>query len=270
MTVTYKLGQFEGPLNLLLHLIDQAEIHIQDISMSEIADQYMEYLHNIQKLELEIMSEFLVMAATLLYMKSQHLLPKPPIIEWEEDATNEELDPRAELIHKLLEYQKYKRIAHYLQQCEEERSLIFSKEPEDLTPFMPTVFQHLLDGLHVSDLIDAFCKVRNRASSRTQVATIHRDEIPFRNRMKSIMEVLFPLGKDGKVMFSHFLDDPVIRSELVGFFLALLELMKMKQIHCYQDSLFADIVIQWSGEVDEDGLSAAEVDYGKLIIYGGG
>lgn len=264
MTVTYKLEQFEGPLDLLLHLIDQAEINIQDISISEITDQYMEYLHNMQELELEITSEFLVMAATLLSMKSQQLLPKPPVMEWDdyEEYVDDEPDPRAELIRKLIEYRKYKGIAEHLRERETERSMIFSKEPEDLTPFMPTAPDNPVDGLHVTDLIEAFRKALSKASRRTQVATIHRDEISVKDRIKSIIDTLRPFGKGGKMMFSNLLSEHLTRSEIVVSFLALLELMKMKQVRCYQDSLFEDIVIQWSGEVDtEDGLSDAEVDY---------
>ncbi|MCE5169609.1 segregation/condensation protein A [Paenibacillus profundus] len=262
--VTYKLDLFEGPLDLLLHLIDKAEINIQDISISEITDQYMDYLHNMHELELEITSEFLVMAATLLSMKSQQLLPKPPVMDWEDDFVDyddDDMDPRSELIRKLIEYRKYKGIAEHLRERETERSLIFTKEPEDLSPYMPTAQENPVEGLHVTDLIAAFQKALRKAARRTQVATIHRDEISVKDRIQDIVRALRPVGNGGKTMFSKLLSEQMSRHEIVVTFLALLELMKMKQIQCYQDQLFEDIVIQWNGEVETDGLSDVEVDY---------
>ncbi|MBG9793592.1 segregation and condensation protein A [Paenibacillus dendritiformis] len=264
MSVTYKLELFEGPLDLLLHLIDQAEIAIQDISISEITDQYMDYLHSMKELELDITSEFLVMAATLLAMKSQQLLPKPPVMEWDDDLMDyeeEELDPRAELIRKLVEYRKYKGIAEHLRGKESERSLLFTKEPEDLTPFMPSKPSNPVEGLHVSDLIAAFQKALRKASRRTMVATIHRDEISVKDRIRDIVTVLRPVGRGGKLMFSKLLSEQLTRHEVVVTFLAVLELMKMKQIRCFQDRVFDEIVIQWQGDVEDDGLSDVEVDY---------
>lgn len=136
VTVLYKLETFEGPLDLLLHLIDKAEIDIQDIPVSVITEQYMDYLQTMQELELDITSEFLVMAATLLSIKSKLLLPKPPVIEIEDFDYYEDdgYDPRAELVQRLIEYRKFKNIAVQLLDMESERSLIFTKEPEDLGP----------------------------------------------------------------------------------------------------------------------------------------
>ncbi|WP_195571068.1 segregation and condensation protein A [Paenibacillus sp. 1001270B_150601_E10] len=263
MPFTYKLESFEGPLDLLLHLIDESEIQIQDISVHEITDQYMEYLQSMQELELEITSEFLVMAATLLSMKSHQLLPKPPVMEWEEfpDYYDDEPDPREELIRKLIEYRKYKNIAEQLKEKETERGLIFSKEAEDLTPFMPTTPSNPVEGLHINDLVQAFHKALRKAARREQVATIHRDEISVKDRIRDIITTLRPNGRGSKVMFSKLLDENMSRHEIVVTFLALLELMKMKQIKCYQDSLFEDIVIQWHGELDEGGVSDVEIDY---------
>ncbi|OPA81393.1 segregation/condensation protein A [Paenibacillus selenitireducens] len=263
-TVTYKLEAFEGPLDLLLHLIDKAEIDIQNVSISEITDQYMEYLHSMQELELDITSEFLVMAATLLSMKSKLLLPKPPVIELDEDFyydPEDELDPRAELILKLMEYRKYKGIAEHLREMEQERSLIFSKEPEDLTPFMPTVLENPVKGLHTSDLIRAFQKALRKVTRRNTVARIHRDEISVKDRIRDVVSSLRQLGKGGQLLFSKLLEAEMDRHEVVVTFLAILELMKMKQIRCYQDHLFDDIVIQWKGDERIDGLQEAEINY---------
>ncbi|MBP1999496.1 segregation and condensation protein A [Paenibacillus shirakamiensis] len=263
MTVLYKLETFEGPLDLLLHLIDQAEIDIQHISISDITDQYLLYLHSMQELELEITSEFLVMAATLLSMKSKLLLPKPPVIEIEEfyDDYEEEEDPREELIRKLIEYRKYKGIAEHLHDKEWERSLIFSKEPEDLSPFMPEIVENPVKGLHAGDLIAMFQKAIRKAAKRNIVTRIHRDEISVKDRIRDVVTTLEQSGRGGRVMFSTLIHISMDRHEIVVTFLAILELMKMRQIVCYQDRLFEDIVMEWRGEGKLDGLSETEINY---------
>lgn len=263
-TVLYKLESFEGPLDLLLHLIDKAEIDIHQISVSEITDQYLEYLHNMQELELEVTSEFLVMAATLLSMKSKQLLPKPPVIEFDDEfdyLLDEEEDPREELIRQLIEYRKFKGIAEHLHEREWERSLIFSKEPEDLTPYMPEVEENPVKGLHAADLIAMFQKAIRKAVKRNTVAKIHRDEISVKDRIREIVSALENVGKGGRVLFSKLLHQEMSRHEIVVTFLAVLELMKMKQIVCFQNKLFDDIVMEWRGEGKADELSGIEIDY---------
>lgn len=259
MTVLYKLESFEGPLDLLLHLIDKAEIDIHEISISEITDQYMMYLGAMQELELDVTSEFLVMAATLLAMKSKQLLPKPPVIEDFEDSWMDDgLDPRDELIQKLVEYRKFKMIAEQLREKEHERSLVYTKEPEDLTPYMPKVQENPVKGLHVSDLILAFQKALRRAARRNVISTVKRDEISVKDRIRDIAELL----KDhSMVRFSRLIRREMDRHEIVVTFLAILELMKMKQISCFQNRLFDDIVIQWKGDAAERELESIETDY---------
>ncbi|KKO52039.1 segregation and condensation protein A [Paenibacillus sp. DMB20] len=263
MSVLYKLETFEGPLDLLLHLIDKAEIDIQDIPVSEITEQYMAYLQSMQELELEITSEFLVMAATLLSIKSKLLLPKPPVIEMDEFDFYEEddVDPRAELIQRLIEYRKYKGIAQHLHEKEWERSLIYSKEPEDLSPFMPVVEENPVQGLHASDLIAAFQRALSKAVKRTSYARIQRDEISVKDRIREVVNTLESIGPGGRVLFSKLLHEEMVRHEIVVTFLAILELMKMKQIWCFQEKLFDDIVMEWRGEERFDGFSEVEIDY---------
>ncbi|WP_223066595.1 segregation and condensation protein A [Paenibacillus caui] len=264
MTVLYKLETFEGPLDLLLHLIDKAEIDIHEISISDITDQYMDYLHSMQELELEITSEFLVMAATLLSIKSKQLLPKPPVELWEDEYDMydyEEEDPQEELIRRLIEYRKFKNIAGVLHDKEWERSLIFTKEPEDLTPYLPEVPDNPVKGLHVSDLITVFQKALRKAVKRNTVARIQRDEISVKDRIKEVVTVLETAGRGGRVLFSKLLHEEMYRHEVVVTFLAILELMKMKLIICYQNKLFDDIVMEWKGEQSGNGFSEIEIDY---------
>jgi len=260
VSVLYKLESFEGPLDLLLHLIDKSEIDIHEISISEITIQYMEYLDAMKELELEVTSEFLVMAATLLAIKSNQLLPKPPVFEddygeWYED---DGIDTRDELIQKLIEYKKFKQIAEQLREKEIERSLVFSREPEDMTPFQSEVKVNPLEGLHVSDLVAAFQKALRKAARRNMIATVQRDEISVKDRIQDIVEVLRQFET---VRFSKLIRENMDKHEIVVTFLAILELMKMKHIRCFQHGLFDDIVIHWRGEASGDGISEIEVDY---------
>lgn len=261
MKVTFKLETFEGPLDLLLHLIDKAEVDIYNIPIKEITSQYLDYIQGMQELELEVTSEFLVMAATLLAIKSKMLLPKPPIIEYEDDVWDmeDDFDPRAELVQKLIEYRKYKGIADHLREKEQERSLIFTREPADLTPFVQQVVENPVEGLLLSDLLLAFKKALRKQASRNQVARIRRDEISVKDRIRQVADTLRHSG--GKILFSGLLSEDITREEIVVTFLALLELMKMKQILCYQHKLFEDIVIQAREDGNWDGEAVVEVDY---------
>ncbi|PZE21991.1 segregation and condensation protein A [Paenibacillus xerothermodurans] len=260
--VTYKLDTFEGPLDLLLHLIDTSEIDIYNIPIKEITDQYMGFLDAMQELELEVTSEFLVMAATLLSIKSKMLLPKPPVIELDYDhdyMLDDEYDPRAELVAKLIEYRKYKAIADHLRDKELERSLIYTREPEDLTPYAPKVIENPVRGLQVADLVYAFQRALRRMTSRNMVTKIRKDEISVKGRMQEVVRWLERAG--GKVLFSKLVDEDTSREGIVTTFLALLELMKVKAVVCFQHRLFEDIVIQAREEGLAHGFTADEISY---------
>jgi segregation and condensation protein A len=261
MKVTYKLEVFEGPLDLLLHLIDKNEVDIYNIPVKEITDQYLEYVKAMHELELEVTSEFLVMAATLLSIKSKMLLPKPPVIEFDDSLydLDDELDPRAELVQKLIEYRKYKSIADLLRDKEVERSLVYTREPEDLTPFLPQVQENPVLGLDVGDLLIAFQRTLRKMVNRNTVSKIRRDEISVKDRMKEVIYMVEEKG--GKLLFSKLFDYEMSREEIVVTFLALLELMKIKKIVCYQHSLFEDIVIQARQEELTVGLPTDEISY---------
>jgi segregation and condensation protein A len=260
LKVTYKLASFEGPLDLLLHLIDKTEVDIYNIPIKEITDQYLTYLSDMQEMELDITSEFLVMAATLLFIKSKMLLPKPPISTFDEDGYMDEgEDPRAELVRQLLEYRKYKGIADHLREKELERSLIYTREPVDLTPYVPIVQENPLKGIYITDLMSAFQKVLRRLVGRNVVTRIKRDEISVKDRMKEVIHLLQLRG--GKLLFSKLFDDDITREDIVVTFLSMLELMKMKVIVCYQHRLFDDIVIQAREGGIADGFAADEVSY---------
>lgn len=259
MSVLYKLETFEGPLDLLLHLIDQAEVDIYDIPISQITDQYMKYIETMQELQLDVTSEFLVMAATLLSIKSRMLLPKPPVVDLELEGLDEGEDPRAELIQKLIEYRQYKGIADHLRDRELERSLIFSKPPVDLTPFLPEIQDNPVKGLHVADLVLAFQQAIRRSTKRNSVSRIKRDEISVKDRIDQVLNWLEIY--EGKLQFSMLLQQGQSRQDIVVTFLAILELMKIKKISCYQHRRFEDIVIELNEGVIADGQSADEINY---------
>lgn len=263
MSVLYKLETFEGPLDLLLHLIDKAEIDIHDISISDITDQYMSYLEAMQELELDITSEFLVMAATLLSMKSRQLLPKPPVTEepWLTAEEDDGLDPREELIRKLIEYRKYKSVAGQLREREWDRSQVYTREPADLTPFVQVAAANPVEGLHVDDLIRAFQKALRRMAGRNRVSSIRKDEISVKDRIRDIVDTLKYRSNEGKMLFSQLVGENSDRQDIVVSFLAILELMKRRWVLCYQNALFDEIVLSWTGREEDDGrLLDIEVD----------
>lgn len=259
MGVSYKLEVFEGPLDLLLHLIDKNEIDIYNIPINDITNQYMEYLATMEDMQLDITSEFLVMAATLLSIKSKMLLPKPPVIDLDGNVEDSDIDPRMELVQKLIEYRKYKGIAEHLREKEIGRSLLYMREPEDLTPYMPKTVENPLKGIHMANLVFAFQRAIRRSNHRNRVTKIHRDEISVKDRIKLLIAALEHNG--GKVLFSRLMEDEMSREEIIVTFLALLELVKIKRVSCYQHSLFDDIVIRLREEGKHIGLSEIEVDY---------
>ncbi len=262
MSVTYKLPTFEGPLDLLLHLIDKAEVDITEIPISEITDQYMEYVKLMEELELEVASEFLVMAATLLAIKSKMLLPKPPPVDIGIDYEESGEDSLEELVHKLIEYRKYKAVAEQLREKELEQSLVFTREPHDLAPYAVHVEKTSpVEGIGTFDLLLAFRKALRREANRNTVAKIRRDEVSVKDRIRDVLTLLREQG--GRVLFSRLFNESSSRDEFVVSFLAVLELMKMKKITCYQHRLFEDIVIQAKeGEnIRDDELERMEIDH---------
>ena len=259
MSVQYKLEVFEGPLDLLLHLIDKNEVDIYNIPINDITNQYMAYLGTMDDLQMDVTSDFLVMAATLLSIKSKMLLPKPPVIDLDGLELDSDIDPRMELVQKLLEYRKFKGIAEHLREKEIDRSLIYMREPEDLTPYMTKKVENPLKGIHMADLIFAFQRAIKRSAHRNRVTKIHRDEISVKDRIHQIVTALEECG--GKTLFSKLLGDTMERDEIIVTFLAILELIKIKKVSCYQHNLFDDIVIRLREEGEHIGLSDIEIDY---------
>jgi segregation and condensation protein A len=238
-----KLDAFEGPLDLLLHLIKKLEIDIYEIQVSVITEQYLDFIHHMKVLELDIASEYLVMAASLIEMKSRMLLPKPELLIDDDlfGEDHEEEDPREELIRRLVEYRQYKEAAEILKDREEEQAQVFTKKPHDLSDFKGALPEAPLAPVSVYDMLSAFQHLlRRKQLGRPLHTKIERQSLPVGDRMKDILSHLKrakePLAFESLFPYPN-------RTHIVVTFLALLELMKLKHIECVQSQNFQDISI---------------------------
>jgi segregation and condensation protein A len=235
---TIRLDAFEGPLDLLMHLIERNKIDIYDIPIATLTEQYMEYLAKFKEFNIEVASEFLVMAATLLQIKSRILLPKVKKIEAEE----EEEDPRQELVDRLLEYRRFKEVSDILDQLAQEQEKMFFRPPADLPAhYLPP------ENMEVGLLWEAFLTVLE-ANEVPQVSLVKREVFSVQDKM---VDILAMLGKSGgEIHFSEAFSHSGTKSEVITTFLALLELIKVKRIAIRQPQSFAEIYIRArTGEV---------------------
>ncbi len=243
MAIPVKLQVFEGPLDLLLHLIDKNKINIYDIPILEITDQYLEYVRNMEQDDMNVTSEFMVMAATLLDIKSRMLLPKV------QDEDEEEEDPREELVRRLLEYRKFKYMAQEL----EDRSIIaahfFYKEkdlPKEVEEYRePLDYGKLLGKTTLDKLGNIFRDVINRQKFRVDpvrsgFGTIEREEVNAENKELYIRAYL---AAHKTASFRKLLEHQNNRFEIIVAFLIILELIKTGEIRVEQEETFGDIII---------------------------
>ncbi|WP_405101342.1 segregation/condensation protein A [Oceanobacillus sp. FSL H7-0719] len=238
-----KLEQFEGPLDLLLHLIKQYEIDIYDIPVAEITQQYMQYIHTMQQLELNIASEYLVMASTLVAIKSQMLLPKQELPDDEEEYVE---DPRDELMQRLIEYRKYKEAAQKLQEKEKEGTHIYTRPPVAFNDLSFEKSPTVQGDLTIYDMIGALGKMLERKKWNQPLDTkIQRAEISIEQRMGDVLQ-LVKKAKDG-IAFDELFPKPS-RTHVVVTFLALLELMKEQQVYCKQTKHFDKLYLFYMEE----------------------
>ncbi len=229
-----KLEVFEGPLDLLLYLIKQDEIDIYDISIERITRQYLEYLQAFKELNIELAGEFIVMAANLIYLKSRSLLPvdqQPP----EEDAAED--DPRWDLIRQLIEYKKFKEAAAELHLRELAQQRIFAREGGS-TPATEGPLR--LGEVGIFQLINAFQIVIKRVEERQDLQEIFGERFSVSDKIDKILQ---RVAAGASVRFSDLFDAVVSRVEVVVTFLALLELIRLRQIRAIQKSVFEDIEI---------------------------
>lgn len=242
-TYSIKLPVFEGPLDLLLHLIRENEIDIYDIPISLITRQYLEYVGLMKELNLDIAGEFLVMAATLIYIKSRMLLPQE-----EAEAEGEAEDPRVELVQRLLEYKAFKEVSLALREKEEEWAEVFSREPVEETEEEEKEELYLFD-LNVFDLIGAFKKILESAPPETTVIT--RDALSVKDKMSYIVEVME--GREA-VRFEELFKAGIAKPHIIVTFVALLELLRLGILRAYQDGDFGPIWLLRPEGADAGGI----------------
>ena len=234
---TIKLTNFEGPFDLLFHLIEINKVNIYDIPINEITDQYMEYLFAAKELNLEIASEFLVMAATLLHIKSRMLLPE------RKDKEDDGVDPREELVNKLIEYKKFKSFSQVIKGREKEWETIYYKLPEiydfEWEDEILELSPELLAAAYTALLNKNESKI-NRKVGEIQQILMH-EKVSIKNVMREVLEIL--LGKKS-FRFSHvFSFKNRSKTEIVTGFIAILELSKLKRTKIEQPKQFADIYV---------------------------
>lgn len=234
---------FEGPLDLLLHLIDKNKVDIYDIPIVEITEQYMEYIQAMKDRDLNIVSEFLVMAATLLSIKAKMLLPQ------EVDEEGEEIDPREELVQKLLEYKMYKYMSYELR----DRQLYAGKNvykhptlPKEVLEYKePVNYDELLSDVDLEKLNRIFSEIAKRFAMRADAknggfGTIELEEFSIEEKTDYIINYA---KSNRRFSFRNLLKKQKSKAELIVTFLSILELMKTGEIHIRQDNIFDDIII---------------------------
>ena len=230
-----KFEVFEGPLDLLLYLIKKEEVDIYEVNLTRLATQFIEYIDTMRMLDLEIAGEFLVMAATLMYIKSRELLPvdQQAQIEGEEEGE----DPRWELIRQLVEYKKFKDAAAQLQVLEARQEDVFPRTPARLE-FEPE--SPMRAEASIFDLVNAVNVVLKRFGQREDLRDIFEDKWTVSEKIQHLMRVL---AEQPSVRFSEFFEGVTSRSEVVVTFLALLELIRLKQLTAIQREPFGEIEI---------------------------
>lgn len=236
MSYQVKLEVFEGPLDLLLYLISKAKINIEDIPISYITAQYMDYINKMQALDIDIASEFLVMAATLLHIKSCSLLPKAV-----QRIENEEPDPGQQLIQRLKEYKRYKEAGNLLLERYLVYSNLYSKLPEEIVNMDEDIRFSNVTKQDIAKTMQELLK-RNQVQESPQAAgKIEVEPISLQNRIRQLKALLC---RRGKVLFSELLNKKSNRLQVIVTFLALLEMINKGWIGVWQSKPFSDFVIQ--------------------------
>lgn len=240
MPMTFQLKDFDGPLDLLLFLINKEKIDIKDVFVSQITDQYISLVRSAADLDMDEATDFLVMAAMLLEIKSRALLPRPPKVEEGEE------DPEQALIRRLEEYKRFRETADAMKQFERAAGNLFTKLPEEY-PLPPQETE--LVGLTLQGLTEAFLRIWARKPDKTDEAPevnhyaprdIHRDE---HNVQECMLTLLKGLRRKGCMRFEEAFSSAPTKEEVVTYFLALLELLKLGEMHLDQEGVYGDIIL---------------------------
>lgn len=230
-----KLRVFEGPLDLLLFLIRKNELDIYDIPIESVTKQYVEVLHTMQQLDLDVAGEFFVMAATLMEIKSRMLLPKGQHAI-DPNADDEEIDPRWDLVHQLLQYKKFKEAAAKLNELAVLRQDLMERHVSSLAD---DALDRPLKGVDRIELWNAFNIVLRRLAEKLVVGEIHDEQITVADKMEDILALT---RTRSTFVFTELFEGKITLRLLVATFLAVLELTRLKRLRLRQDEVFGDIV----------------------------
>lgn len=242
--ISYKLEKFEGPLDLLLHLIEKNKIDIFDIPISTITSQYLDYIRNMQESNMDVSSDFIVMASTLLEIKSKMLLP---LVKNDE---GEEIDPRQDLVERLLEHKKYKSLGYELSDFEDDAPEYMLKKPtipQDVKTYIPSIdYDELLKGIDINKLNEVFTEVLRRKrdsidTMRANFGKLEKEKVPLKD---TILKVIKYANQNKKFNFRKMLEEQHDRTHVIVSFLAVLELMKVGRIKVVQERNFDEIYIE--------------------------
>jgi segregation and condensation protein A len=237
-----KISNFEGPFDLLLHLLKKNEMSIYDIRIYDITTQYLSYLDSLKEMDLEITSEFIVVASTLIEIKSKMLLPQDKKKDEESDE-----DPRQTLIEKLIEYKKFKLAANFLREKRIQAGLFYTKKPEVIEDKSPKNFNNdFFKDITMLDLYNLYISLIHKNASKMNTSNIIERKIPVdRFRVEDKMDELRVfLNKNERAKFSSIMTTCKSKIEVVVTFLAMLELIKLKAIKVIQPDNFTDIFIE--------------------------
>jgi len=238
MECKVKLEVFEGPLDLLLHLIKKNKIDIHDIPISVITEQYLEYLNLMRSLNLDLASDYLVMAATLVHIKSMMLLPKRAPFDEEGSDHQEEGDPREELVRRLLEYEKYRRAAQALSQAHILGRDVFHRPPIEAEEGGEEK-DFPMEEASVFALADAFCRLLKSRQIEETFLEVDMERVSLADRIRELSEILS--GRKGGLLFEELFPLGASRRELVVTFLALLEMVRLRMVRVLQAVPFGPI-----------------------------
>ncbi|MDF2657053.1 MAG: chromosome segregation protein ScpA [Bacillota bacterium] len=251
MSYKIKLDVFEGPFDLLVYLIENARMNIYDIQISEITDQYVKYIEDMKSLDVNLATEFMVLAAALIEIKSKLLLPR---MKPDGDGVVEE-DPRTELVQKILEYKRFRAAAELLEQSEEEGHRIFEKPKEDLSPYTKEPDELL--NLDISQFMKAFkmflLKKKKLEEIRKNYTRVERQKITIESKIEFIIN-LFRSKEQRRLSFKELLTPGASRYDLVLTFVSMLEMIRQKSISVRQNVNFGEILINIA-DGDQDGSS---------------
>ncbi|MBU3161766.1 segregation/condensation protein A [Clostridium frigoris] len=243
MPLSIKVTNFEGPFDLLLHLIKKNKMNIYDINIVEITNQYLEYLRSMKEMDLEMTSEFVVIAATLIEIKSKYLLPKNK----EEVSTQDEYDIEKELMDKLVEYRKYKLVAENLKAMEQETGIMLSKKPEIIEEDNHNIKGvDFLKDITIFDLNNLYNNLMEKYKNKMNIDIIVNkeiliDEFKIEDKMEELKQ---KLNDFGKIHFTNLIYGYSSKIEVIVMFLALLELIKIRSVRVFQESNFKAIYLE--------------------------